>query len=85
MVAPSLPSPVSTSHCIGTDFGPYTPGFVFVPYGDHKALEQAITPNTAAILLEPIQGEAGIIVPPAGYLQEYACTLYPIQYAALAG
>ncbi len=51
-------------------FGPYTPGFVFVPYGDYKALEQAITPNTAAILIEPIQGEAGVIMPPAGYLQE---------------
>jgi ornithine--oxo-acid transaminase len=51
-------------------FGPYTPGFVFVPYGDRKALEQAITPNTAAILMEPIQGEAGVIMPPAGYLQE---------------
>jgi len=51
-------------------FGPYTPGFVFVPYGDRTALEQAITPNTAAILIEPIQGEAGVIVPPPGYLQE---------------
>ena len=51
-------------------FGPYTPGFVSVPYGDSKALQQAITPNTAAILIEPIQGEAGIIMPPAGYLQE---------------
>jgi len=51
-------------------FGPFTPGFVFVPYGDHKALERAITPNTAAILLEPIQGESGVIVPPLGYLQE---------------
>src|SRR5215469_453902 len=51
-------------------FGPYTPGFVFVPYGDRTALEQAITPHTAAILIEPIQGEAGVIVPPTGYLQE---------------
>jgi len=51
-------------------FGPYTPGFVFVPYGDYKAVEQAITPNTAAILIEPIQGEAGVIVPPTHYLQD---------------
>jgi ornithine--oxo-acid transaminase len=49
-------------------FGPFAPGFVAVPFGDLKAMEAAITPNTAAVLIEPIQGEAGIIVPPAGWL-----------------
>jgi ornithine--oxo-acid transaminase len=49
-------------------FGPFAPGFVSVPFGDAAALEAAITPRTAAFLVEPIQGEAGIIVPPAGYL-----------------
>jgi len=51
------------------DFGPFTPGFVIVPYGDAQAVEKAITDNTAAILFEPIQGEAGVIVPPAGFLR----------------
>ncbi len=52
------------------DFGPYTPGFVSVPYGDAAALAAAIDETTVAVLLEPIQGEAGIVVPPADYLPE---------------
>jgi Ornithine/acetylornithine aminotransferase len=52
------------------DFGPYLPGFTSVPYGDADALRQAITKDTVAVLLEPIQGEAGIVIPPADYLPE---------------
>lgn len=52
------------------DFGPFTPGFILVPYGDVNAIAQAITPNTSAVLIEPIQGEAGVIIPPAGYLRQ---------------
>ena len=48
-------------------FGPFVPGFVTVPFGDAEALEAAITPNTVGFLVEPIQGEAGVIIPPAGY------------------
>lgn len=53
-------------------FGPYADGFVAVPFGDASALEAAITPETAAFLVEPVQGEAGIIVPPEGYLTRCA-------------
>jgi len=49
-------------------FGPFTPGFDVVPYGDPDALSAAITPDTVAVLIEPVQGEAGVVVPPAGYL-----------------
>jgi len=51
-----------------TDFGPFTPGFIRVPFGDLVALERAITPNTCAVLIEPIQAEAGVIIPPDGFL-----------------
>lgn len=50
------------------DYGPFAPGFKIVPYGDAQALEAAITPQTAGVLLEPIQGEAGVKIPPASYL-----------------
>jgi ornithine--oxo-acid transaminase len=50
------------------DYGPYTPGFVMVPYGDEDAVREAIDDDTVAVLIEPIQGEAGVIIPPAGYL-----------------
>ena len=51
-------------------FGPFAPGFRIIPFGDAAALEAAITPNTVAFLVEPIQGEAGVIIPPAGYFTE---------------
>jgi len=62
----------STEPLYRQDFGPFTPGFVIVPFGDLEALEKAITPNTAAFLVEPIQAEAGILIPPDGYLRQAA-------------
>lgn len=60
----------STDPQARADFGPYTPGFVTVPYGDAAALRAAIDQDTVAFLVEPIQGEAGIVVPPEGYLRD---------------
>ncbi|HEY7814542.1 MAG TPA: ornithine--oxo-acid transaminase [Nakamurella sp.] len=71
--------PVAHDH-----YGPYTPGFVSVKYGDLAAIQDAITPDTAAVLLEPIQGEAGVIVPPAGYLAgvREACDAHNVLFIA---
>ena len=60
----------STDPLAKDGYGPYTPGFKTIPYGDAQALRDAITPNTVAFLAEPIQGEAGIIIPPEGWLKE---------------
>lgn len=59
----------STEEFYKKEFGPFTPGFVTVKYGDMKSLEESITENTAAVMLEPLQGEGGVIIPPVGYLQ----------------
>jgi ornithine--oxo-acid transaminase len=70
----------STDPLSTTGFGPFTPGFKVVPFGDAAALEAAITPHTVAVLVEPIQGEAGVIIPPAGYLTAVraACTQHDV-------
>ncbi len=62
----------STDEQYRDGFGPFTPGFKVIPFGDASALRAAITPNTSAFLVEPIQGEAGIVIPPAGFLREAA-------------
>ena len=66
------------------NFGPFTPGFKLIPYGDLDALAAAITPNTAAFMLEPIQGEGGVIIPPEGYLRQAAdlCRQHNVLFVA---
>jgi ornithine--oxo-acid transaminase len=62
----------STDEQYREGFGPFTPGFKVIPFGDAAALRDAITPNTCAFLVEPIQGEAGIVIPPEGFLRDAA-------------
>jgi len=70
----------STDPTARDHFGPFAPGFRIIPFGDAKALEAAITPNTVAFLVEPIQGEAGVIIPPPGYFTEVRqiCTAHDV-------
>ena len=77
---PSPSSASAPSRSTATATRPSRPGFKIIPFGDAQALEEAITPNTVAFLVEPIQGEAGIIIPPAGYLRDVRriCTEHDI-------
>jgi ornithine--oxo-acid transaminase len=74
----------STDPDARADFGPYTPGFVIVPYGDLDAMAGAIDKHTVAVLVEPIQGEAGVLVPPEGYLAgvRRLCTAHNVLFVA---
>jgi ornithine--oxo-acid transaminase len=74
----------STDEQYRDGFGPFTPGFTVIPFGDAAALERAITPTTCAFLVEPIQGEAGIIIPPDGYLAKAAeiCKAHRVLFIA---
>jgi ornithine--oxo-acid transaminase len=70
----------STDAAAREHFGPFAPGFKIIPFGNAKALEEAITPNTVAFLVEPIQGEAGIVIPPPGYFAKVRelCTAHDV-------
>jgi ornithine--oxo-acid transaminase len=70
----------STDAAAREHFGPFAPGFRIIPFGNAKALEEAITPNTVAFLVEPIQGEAGVIIPPPGYFGKVRalCTAHDV-------
>jgi ornithine--oxo-acid transaminase len=70
----------STDAAARGHFGPFAPGFRIIPFGDAEVLEQAITPNTVAFLVEPIQGEAGVIIPPPGYFAKVRelCTAHDV-------
>ena len=74
----------STTEKYRGGYGPYTPGFVTIPYGDAEALEGAINENTVAFLVEPIQGEGGVVVPPQGYLKKASeiCTRHNVLFMA---